>query len=193
MGVPPSASETEMEPNTYFYLKSLHIIGFVSWFAGLLYLVRLFIYHVEAQQKPDLERKVLQSQFVVMERRLWYGITWPAAIATLVFGLWLMMITRAWVSPWFHIKALFLVVLFIYHFRCGAILKNLRRGIFRHTSKGLRIWNEGATLLLFIIVFTAVLKSPVGVIYGMLGLGAVALVVVVVLMLFRKSIRNRKA
>ena len=144
----------------YLYIKALHLVAVVSWFAGLLYIVRLFIYHVEAADRPEAERKTLQTQFGIMERRLWYGITWPAFIATAIFGIWLMILVRAYEAHWFHLKLGLLTLLIGYHLYCGKIRKDLSAGVCRLTSKQLRIWNEMATLLLFAIVFTAVLKSP---------------------------------
>ena len=75
----------------YLYPKALHIIFVVSWFAGLFYIIRLFIYHTEAEEKPESERKALQDQFKIMENRLWYIITWPAAILATVFGVWMVL------------------------------------------------------------------------------------------------------
>jgi putative membrane protein len=144
----------------YPYLKSLHLVFVVSWFAGLLYIVRLFIYHVEAAQRPEAERRVLEAQFIVMERRLWYAITWPAMVLAAFFGSALMILIRAYEQPWFHLKLGFLVLLLGYHLYCGKIRKDLLTGACRLTSRQLRIWNEVATLLLFAIVFTAVTKSP---------------------------------
>lgn len=144
----------------YPYLKSLHLVFVVSWFAGLLYIVRLFIYHVEAAQKPEAERRVLETQFVVMERRLWYAIAWPAMILAAAFGSALMILIRAYEQPWFQLKLGFLLLLIGYHLYCGKIRKDLLRGACRLTSRQLRVWNEVATLLLFAIVFAAVTKSP---------------------------------
>ncbi len=156
--------------NTYLYIKALHLIGIVTWFAGLFYIVRLFIYHVEAGQKPEAEKAILQNQFAIMERRLWYGITNPAMIITTFFGLWLMVEIQAWKMPWFHWKLMFLILLFGYHWSCGKIRKNLLAGTCRLTSKQLRAWNEVTTILLFGIVFTAVLKSPLAGMKGIAGL-----------------------
>ena len=72
----------------FSYLKALHIIFVVTWFAGLFYIVRLFIYHSEAESKPEPERSILQKQYKLMEKRLWYGITWPSMILTITFGSW---------------------------------------------------------------------------------------------------------
>lgn len=146
--------------SAYPYIKALHLVFVVSWFAGLLYIVRLYIYHVEAAARPEAERRVLESQFAIMERRLWYAITWPAMVLAAVFGTWLMILIRAYGQPWFHLKLGFLVLLIGYHLYCGKIRKDLAAGRCRLTSKQLRVWNEVATLLLFAIVFTAVTKSP---------------------------------
>jgi protoporphyrinogen IX oxidase len=172
--------------NAYLYLKALHLISVVSWFAGLLYIVRLFIYHVEAENRPETERAVLQGQFIIMARRLWYGITWPAMVATAIFGIWLMIPTHAWESPWFQLKIVFLVLLIVYHFLCGRIRADLVLSRCKLTSKQLRIWNEVATLLLFAIIFTAVLKSPMSAGKAMLWVFAVAALLVTTLTLRRK-------
>lgn len=153
----------------YPYVKALHLVAVVSWFAGLLYIVRLFIYHVEAAARPEPERAVLQAQLALMARRLWFGITVPAAAGTLVFGVWLMILVRAWEAPWFQLKAGLLVLLFAYHGACGKIRSDLAAGRIRLTSKQLRVWNEAATALLFAIVFAAVTKSVSATGKGMLG------------------------
>ncbi|MBW8887857.1 MAG: CopD family protein [Fibrobacteres bacterium] len=168
----------------YPYLKALHLVFVVSWFAGLLYIVRLFIYHVEAEARPDAERRVLEAQFTIMERRLWYAITWPAMILAAFFGTCLMILIRAYEQPWFHMKLGFLVLLIGYHLYCGKIRKDLLQGRCRLTSKQLRVWNEVSTLLLFAIVFTAVTKSPamagkaMAWVIGVAALGTLALTLI---------------
>jgi protoporphyrinogen IX oxidase len=176
--------------NAYPYVKALHLVAVVSWFAGLLYIVRLFIYHVEAAGRPEPERSILKSQFALMERRLWYGITMPAMVATAVFGVWLMILTRAWEAGWFQLKAGFLVLLIAYHFLCGRIRADLAAGRSKLTSFQLRIWNEVATLLLFAIIFTAVMKSPSATAKGMLGVAVFATVLVAVMSAMRKKKRK---
>ena len=170
----------------YLYIKALHLMAVVSWFAGLLYIVRLFIYHVEADARPEPERSLLQSQFALMERRLWYGITWPAMIAAACFGLWMMVRIRAWEAGWFQLKAFFLALLIGYHLYCGKIRKDLAAGRRTLTSLQLRVWNEVATLLLFAIVFTAVLKSPWAAGKGMLGVAVFAIILVGLMALRRR-------
>jgi len=173
----------------YPYLKALHLVFVVSWFAGLLYIVRLFIYHVEAAARPEAERRVLEGQFAIMERRLWYGITWPAMVLAAVFGTALMILIRAYEQPWFHLKLGFLILLLGYHLYCGKIRKDLLQGTCRLTSKQLRVWNEVATLLLFAIVFTAVTKSPAMAGKAMAWVIAVAALGTFILTLIRKRKR----
>jgi protoporphyrinogen IX oxidase len=176
----------------YPYLKALHLVAVVSWFAGLLYVVRLFIYHVENAARNEPERSVLHAEYVRIERMLWYRIAWPAFLATALFGLWLMVLIRAWEFPWFHLKAGLLLLLVAYHLLCGRIRKDLEAGRCRLTSVQLRLWNESATLLLFAIVFTAVLKSPSAAGKGMLGVAGFALLLMGAVTLVRRSRRNRK-
>src|ERR1700753_1537515 len=99
----------------YNYIKALHIIFIVTWFSWLFYMVRLFIYHTEAAEKPEPDRSILMVQFRVMIRRLWMGITWPSAILTLVFGPW-MLIMMGSIPLWLKIKLCFVAGLYLYHF-----------------------------------------------------------------------------
>ena len=178
--------------SAYPYLRALHLVMVVSWFAGLLYIVRLFIYHVEAQARPEPEKSILHAQFTLMEKRLWYAITWPAMVGTAIFGIWLMIVTRAYVADWFHLKLGLLVCLFAYHLLCGKIRRNLETGRNRLTSLQLRVWNETATLLLFAIVFTAVLKSPAGAGKAMAVVIAVAAAVSVIISVLRLRRQKQK-
>lgn len=146
---------------SYLAIKATHIIGFVAWFAGLFYIVRLFIYHTEALARPDEERRILVPQFLLMQRRLWYGITWPAMIVTVSGGLWLAALYGQWQLPWVHLKLASVGVLAVYHLICGRIFRQLRAGNSRWSSHALRIWNEVATLLLIAIVCVAVLKDGI--------------------------------
>lgn len=160
--------------STFVYIKAVHIIGVVCWFAGLFYLVRLFIYHTEANERPEAERRVLQEQFKIMERRLWYGITVPSMWVTALMGGHLLGVMRAWTLPWFHIKALGLLVLFWYHHRCGSLRKELENDVFSKSSNQLRAFNEIPTVLLVLIVMAVVVKSPIYIGYGMAGFVVIA-------------------
>jgi putative membrane protein len=160
---------------SYSWALSLHLVSIVSWFAGLFYLGRLFIYHAEALSKPEPERSILAPQFALMERRLWSAITNPASIATFVTGAWLLYLTGAWRLPWFHAKLVFLVLLYAYHGRSGRIRRSLLSGA-APSVKSLRFWNEAATVLLFAIVFTAVSKQAFGAGYGLIAVAVLTAV-----------------
>lgn len=145
-------------------IKSLHIIFVVSWFAGLFYMVRLFIYHVEAQDKESNEREILSRQFILMEKKLWWIITTPAMVLAIIFGAWMIFfspgLTKYYLSqPWMQLKLGFVGLLLVYHFICQHIMNQFRLEIFKWTSTQLRLWNELATLFLVSIVFLVVLKS----------------------------------
>jgi putative membrane protein len=137
------------------WLKAFHIIGVVAWFAGLFYIFRLFVYHVENREKTDVIA-VLE----VMERRLYRAICWPAMIFTTAFGLALVSLNPAGYlqSTWFQIKLVGLVGLFGYHFYSGKVRKDLARGEYRLTSRQCRMINEAPTVLLILIVIMAVVK-----------------------------------
>ena len=155
----------------YLYLKAIHIIFVVSWMAGLFYIVRLFIYHVEANDRTESERITLQRQFEVMQHKLWYIITTPAMAISVLAG-----IAMIWVNPvllsmnWMLVKLAFVLGLLVYHFLCQNIMNKLKQGIFTWSSTQLRLWNELATIFLVTIVFTVILKSAVDWIYGLTGL-----------------------
>ena len=153
----------------YSYVKALHIIFIVTWFSGLFYMVRLFVYHTEAAAKPEPDRTILTQQFRVMLRRLWMGITWPSAILTLIFGPW-MMILLGDIPTWLAIKLGFVVGLYGYHFSLQAIYRQQMRGVFRFSSQQLRIWNEVATIFLVAIVMLVVVKQNMSFAWGLLGL-----------------------
>jgi len=153
----------------YLYVKALHIIFVVTWFAGLFYMVRLFIYNTEASEKPEPDRTVLLTQYRVMIRRLWLIITWPSAILVLIFGPW-MAILYGSVPTWLWIKLAFVAGLYGYHWSLHRIYKAQMQGVFRYSSFQLRLWNEASTVLLFAIVFLAVLKTTTGWLWGLGGL-----------------------
>ena len=155
---------------SYFYVKALHIIFVVTWFAGLFYIVRLFIYFAEAQEKPEPERSILQNQFRIMQKRLWYGITWPSAVLTLIFGITMWHLYGGVFPAWLVWKLAFVVFLYVYHFLCHSIFKQQQNGVIRYSSTQLRIWNEVATVFLIAIVFLVVLKSALSMVWGIVGL-----------------------
>jgi protoporphyrinogen IX oxidase len=153
----------------YLYVKSLHIIFIVTWFAGLFYMPRLLIYFVEAAEQPEPEKSILQKQYALMQRRLWYGITWPSALLTLILGGFMFYLYGSF-PQWLQFKLFFVALLYIYHFWCHFIFKQQQNGIITYTSLQLRIFNEVATIFLVSIVFLVVLKSTLSMLWGLLGL-----------------------
>lgn len=169
------------------YIKALHIIFVVTWFAGLFYIVRLFIYQTEAYDKPEAEQKILSPQLNLMASRLWYIITWPSAILTLIFGFWVLYYRWGYMQLGFmHAKLGFVFVLYIYHLLCHRIFLQLQRGKTKWTSTQLRMWNELATILLFAIVFLIVLKSIVSVAWGIGGLFALSILMMLGIKWYKK-------
>lgn len=154
------------------YVKSLHLIFMVSWFAALFYMPRLLIYHVEAQAKEETERTILSAQLKIMQKRLWNFISWPAMILTWAFGLWLSFSNPSYyyTEAWFILKLAFVFGLTLYHFQTTALMNKQQKDIFPWQSLHLRLWNEVATVLLVAIVFLAVPKQNSGWVWGGLGL-----------------------
>jgi len=160
----------------YTYIKALHIIFVVTWFAGLFYFPRLFIYNTEANDKPVEVRNALQEQFRIMMKRLWYGITWPSAILTLIFGI-TVMIDGNWhkllgdaSGKWLEIKLVFVIILYLYHLTLHQIFRQQMQGQYKYTSQQLRIWNEVATILLIAIVMLATVKESISFVWGIIGM-----------------------
>ena len=175
----------------YPYIKALHLVFVVTWFAGLFYIPRLFIYHLEALEKPSPEREILAEQFRLMTKRLWKIITWPSAVLCTLFAVWLLIMMPGWLSqPWMHVKLGFVLLLFAYHLKTHQMYRQLQRDEIRYTSNYMRIWNEGATLILFAVIFLVVLKNAVNWIYGLLGLVLLAVLLMLGIRLY-KSIREK--
>ncbi len=153
----------------YFYVKALHIIFVITWFSGMFYIVRLFIYNTEAGEKTETERNILRPQFGIMMKRLWMGITWPSAVLTLVFGGWMLYLYGS-IPSWLWIKIGFVTGLYLYHFSLQRIYAEQSKGIFRFSSQQLRIWNEVATIFLVAIVMLVVVKQNLSVVWALAGL-----------------------
>ncbi len=155
----------------YNYIKSLHLIFVTTWFAGLFYIVRLFVYQIEANDKPSPEKEILQTQYKIMTYRLWYIITWPSAFLATLFAIWLLLLMPAWLQmPWMHLKLGFVVLLIAYQLKCQQIYTQLQKDKFNYSSNFMRLWNEGATLILFAVVFLVILKNAFDWIYGVIGI-----------------------
>jgi protoporphyrinogen IX oxidase len=180
----------------YFYLKALHIIFIVTWFAGMFYIVRLFIYNREANDRPEPERTILQKQFTVMIRRLWLGITWPSALLTLIFGPWVML-NGGWnkrllddSGKWLLFKLCFVLLLYGYHFSLHAIYKQQVAGNFKYSSQKLRVWNEVATIFLVPIVMLATVKQSISWVWGMIGLAGFVIVLMSAIKVYKGLRKN---
>jgi putative membrane protein len=169
------------------YIKSLHIIFVVTWFAGLFYIVRLFIYQTETLQKPEAEQKILKPQLDLMASRLWYIITWPSAVLTLIFGIWVLTYRWGYMELGFmHAKLGFVLLLYVYHGFCQVLFRELQAGKARWNSTQLRIWNEASTILLFAIVFLIVLKNTLSMVWGILALIGLAVLLMLGIQLYKK-------
>ena len=174
-------------PDYYNYIKSLHLIFVITWFAALFYIPRLFIYHIEATQKPAPEREILTAQLKIMSRRLWYIIGWPSAILSTLFAIWLLILLPEWLKqPWMHVKLGFVILLIIYHLKTHQYFRQLQRNEVKHTSRYMRIWNEGATLILFAVVFLAILKNAFNWVYGLVGILALGILLMLGIRLYRR-------
>ncbi len=175
----------------YLYTKALHIIFIVTWFSGLFYIVRLFIYNTEAQEKGEPEKSILQKQFSIMIKRLWLGITWPSAVLTLIFGPW-MWIQLNHLPQWLFVKLFFVAGLYIYHFTLHAIYKQQMRGVFKYSSQQLRLWNEVATIFLIAIVMLATVKQSFSLVWGLGGLVGLVIILMSAIKIY-KNLRAKKA
>ena len=174
----------------YNYIKALHIIFIVTWFAGMFYIVRLFIYNTEANEKQGIEKEILQKQFSIMIKRLWLGITWPSAILTLIFGTW-MGILYGSIPSWLWVKLGFVAGLYAYHFTLQKIYSDEMKSIFKYTSNQLRIWNEVATIFLIAIVMIVSVKDSMSWVYGLVGLALFVIILMSAIKIY-KTIRSKK-
>ncbi len=171
----------------YNTVKALHIIFVVSWFAGLFYIIRLFIYHVEAQDKEESVKKILSDQFEIMESRLWWIITTPAMILTIIFGTWMLFLNPHLLEKdWMFVKFGFITLLLFYHFVSQAIMQDMKKGIFKWKSNSLRLWNELATLCLVAIVFIVILKDSMNWIKGTIGFFVVAFGLMILIKIYKR-------
>ncbi|QQS65820.1 MAG: CopD family protein [Chlorobiota bacterium] len=169
----------------FLYIKALHIIFIVTWFAGLFYIVRLFIYFAETSKKSEPEKTILQKQYSIMQKRLWYGITYPSAILTLIFGLSLLTFYPE-IPRWLWIKLCIVLLLYLYHFTCQLIFSQQQKGIIKYSSNQLRIWNEVATIILVAIVFLVSLKDTISMIKGVLGLIIFSIILMIGIKIYKK-------
>jgi len=180
-------------PDYYNYIKALHLIFVITWFAGLFYIPRLFIYHIEANERTSPGRELLITQFKTMAKRLWYIITWPSAILATLFAVWLLVLMPRWLEqPWMHVKLGLVLLLVMYHLKTHQIFLQLQKDTVKYSSGFMRIWNEGATLFLFAIVFLAILKNAFNWVYGLIGIVILGILLMLGIRLYRQ-LRNMKS
>ncbi len=171
----------------YLYLKSLHLIFVITWFAGLFYMVRLFVYHTEAKDKTEPEQSILIKQYQLMQKRLWYIITYPSAILATVFAIVLLIMNPALLQMgWMHIKLFFVVLLWLYHLKCHQLFLQLQQNITKYSSGFYRVWNEVATLILFSVIFLVILKNSFNWIFGIIGLFGLSILLMLGIKFYKK-------
>ena len=176
----------------YGYIKSLHLIFVITWFAGLFYIVRLFVYQIEAHDKPSPDKEIIGEQLKIMASRLWNIITWPSAILTLIFALLLLHIRPFYLGEgWMQIKLGFVGLLYIYQFKCHQIFKQLQRDEVKYTSNGMRLFNEVPTLVLFAVIFLVILRHEINWIFGVIGLFALSIILMLLFKMYKRY-RERK-
>ena len=152
------------------YFKALHLIFMVCWFAGLFYMVRLFIYHQESDLNHKENASLFKKQYVLMQKRLWLIIAWPAMLLTLLFGVLMLVADTGYLQlPFMHVKLLLVVLLVVYHLISHRIYNKQKNDKQSWSSLQLRIWNEVATLFLVSIVFIIVLKNEMDGLFGTVG------------------------
>jgi putative membrane protein len=177
----------------YYWFKAFHLIGIVVWFAGLFYLVRLFVYHAEAEQEPEPARSILKKQYGIMERRLYGIITTPGMIVTVAMAMGLISTEPEILkSTWIHIKLAFVILLIGYHFFCQRIMNQLAEGECQWTGQQFRALNEAPTILLVLIVLLAVFKDSLPLDAATWLVAALILVMVATIQLYAKKRRKDK-
>ena len=171
----------------YQYFLAVHIVFVISWMAGLFYILSLFIYHTEAQDKPEPEKSILTAQFTKMEATLWKIIATPAMLISLFAGLSMLYLNPGLLkADWMQVKLAFVVALLIYHFICQKIVKQLKNGIYKMNSFKLRLWRELATIFMIAIVFAVILKNAINWIYGLVGIMGIALIIMIAVKIYKK-------
>ncbi|NJL40615.1 MAG: protoporphyrinogen oxidase HemJ [Leptolyngbyaceae cyanobacterium SM1_4_3] len=144
----------------YLWFKAFHVVGVVVWFAGLFYLVRLFVYHIEANEQPEPARSILQQQYQIMEKRLYKLITTPGMVLTVVMAIAMLVTSPELLrDTWLQVKMSLVAVLIGYHHYCARLMKQMAADKFPIGSQQMRWFNEVPTVFLVVIVLLAVFKN----------------------------------
>jgi putative membrane protein len=147
----------------------------------------LFIYHIEAAEKPEPDKSILVSQLKLMTKRLWFIITWPSAILASVFAFVLLYMIPTWLQmDWMLVKLGFVLLLYLYHWKCHLIFKDLQQDKVKWSSNQMRLWNEGSTLILFAVIFLVVVRDAVNWIYGVIGIFLLAAMLMLGIKLYKR-------
>jgi putative membrane protein len=177
----------------YYWFKAFHLIGIVVWFAGLFYLVRLFVYHAEAEQEPEPARSILKKQYGIMEQRLYNIITTPGMFLTVAMAIGLISTEPEILkSTWLHIKLAFVILLIGYHYYCKRIMNKLAAGECQWTGQQFRALNEAPTILLVLIVLLAVFKNSLPLDAATWLVAALVIIMVASIQLYAKKRRKDK-
>ena len=178
---------TDFLAQYYQYIKSLHIIFVVTWFAGLFYIPRLFVYQIEAFHKPSPEKEILGRQLKLMAKRLWFIITWPSSILAVFFGILLVWSRLFYLTDaWMQVKLGFVVLLILYQWQTHMYYKQLQNDVVKKSSNFMRLWNEGATFVLFAVVFLVVLKNAINWIFGVIGIIVLGILLMLGFKMYKK-------
>ena len=177
----------------YQWFKAFHIIGVVVWFAGLFYIVRLFVYHAEASLEPEPAKTILSNQYEIMEKRLYNIITTPGMAVTVVMAIGLLTTEPDVLKErWLHIKLAFVAVLLVYHFYCGRLMRRLAKGECNWSGQQFRALNEAPTILLVAIVLLAVFKNNLPTDITVWGIVAMVIVMAATIQLYAKKRKRDK-
>jgi putative membrane protein len=177
----------------YYWFKAFHLIGVVVWFAGLFYLVRLFVYHAEASEQPEPAQTILKNQYQIMEKRLYHIITTPGMVVTVAMAIALLTTEPEVIKDgWLHIKLAFVAALVVYHFYCGRIMRQLAAGKCNWSGQHFRALNEAPTVLLVAIVLLAVFKNNLPTDMTAWGIFGMIVVMAVTIQLYAKKRKRDK-
>jgi len=148
---------------------------------------RLLVHMIEAHEKPEPEKSILLKQLTKMASGLWYGITWPSAIITLIMGASMLINQPEWLTYGFmHIKLTLVFFLYLFHVSLQYLFGQLKRGVLKFSSTQMRLWNEVATLFLISIVFLIVLKNALSIVWGVAGLLIVTFLIMAGIRIYKK-------